>query len=302
MISPRRHKPKTIVHSGFVEIGSLRVHHTYGGRGSAVLFIHGLGSSGYMEWRYNLAATAARHRVFAPDLPGYGRSEKPRARYSIQYFARFIERYMADRGLPSAVLVGASLGGRIALEVALEKPRLVRKLVLVNTLGLGRPRVRMVQMAYGLVTIPRVGEAVMRFTRGALRWAPPNVIRRVAARYAGASPDLERSMDDAYLEDLRELYATDEFHNAYLSTVRSLIHPGALLGGHHDVRERLNELKIPVQLIWGGNDPLFPLAHAARAHALIERSKLAVIDGCGHTPQSERPEEFNRVLNTFLRA
>jgi len=294
-------RPKArLVHSELIDVGALRVHHLLGGRGSPVVFVHGLGSSGYMEWRYNLEHTAARHRVFAPDLPGYGRSEKPRARYTIPYFARFIERYMADRGLRTATLVGASLGGRIALEVALDQPRLVRKLVLVNTLGLGRPKVRMTQMAYGLVTIPRLGEAVMRFTRDALHWAPPNMIRRVAARSAGGSSDLEEALDDTYLDDLREMYATNEFHSAYLSTVRSLIRPGAVFGGHHDVTRRLNELKIPVQLIWGANDPLFPLAHAARAHSLIERSRLAVIEGAGHTPESERPEEFNRVLNKFL--
>jgi pimeloyl-ACP methyl ester carboxylesterase len=140
----------------------------------------------------------------------------------------------------------------------------------------------------------------MRFARGALHWAPPNMIRRIAARYAGASTDLVKSMDDAYLENLREMYAIDEFHDAYLSTVRSLVNPGALFGGHHDVTERLNELKIPVQLIWGADDPLFPLAHASRAHALIANSKLAVIKGAGHTPQAERPEEFNRVLRKFL--
>jgi pimeloyl-ACP methyl ester carboxylesterase len=294
-------RPKArLVHSELIDVGSLRVHHLYGGRGSPVVFVHGLGSSGYMEWRYNLELTAARHRVFAPDLPGYGRTEKPRARYTIPYFARFIERYMADRGLRSATLVGASLGGRIALEVALEQPRLVRRLVLVNTLGLGRPKVRMTQMAYGLVTVPRLGEAVMRFTRDALHWAPPNMIRRVAARSAGGSTALEEALDDTYLDDLREMYAANEFHSAYLSTVRSLIRPGAVFGGHHDVTRRLNELKIPVQLIWGANDPVFPLAHAARAHSLIERSKLAVIEGAGHTPESERPEEFNRVLNKFL--
>lgn len=289
------------MHSEFVEVGALRVHHTHGGSGSPVLFIHGIGSSGYMEWRNNLESVAAHHRVFAPDLPGYGRTEKPRARYTIPYFARFVERYMQDRGLRSVRLVGASLGGRIALEVALESPRLVRKLVLVNTLGLGRPRAQAANMAYGLVTIPRVGEAVMRFTRGALNWASPSMIRRVAARYAGTSADLEKTLDDSYLDDLRELYATDEFHSAYLSTLRSLIHPRALLGGHHDVTARLNELRVPVQLIWGADDPLFPLAHAARAHSLIHDSRLAVIEGAGHSPQAERPEEFNRVLNTFLR-
>jgi pimeloyl-ACP methyl ester carboxylesterase len=286
--------------SGFVDIGSLRAHHMQGGHGSPVVFVHGLGSSGYMEWRQNLEAVAARHRVFAPDLPGYGRSDKPRARYNIPYFARFIRRYMEDRGLRSAALVGASLGGRIALEVALEEPQLVRKLVLVNTLGLGRPQVRAAQVAYGLVSLPRVGEAVMRLTRDALRWAPKRMIRKVAGRYAGVSSDLKRTMDDAYLDDLREMYGAAGFPDAYLSTIRSLINPRALLGGHHDVTRRLNELKIPVQLIWGANDPLFPLAHASRAHSLIERSKLEVIDGAGHTPQSERPEEFNRVLHQFL--
>ena len=272
----------------------------HGGRGTPVVFIHGLGSSSYMEWRYNLEATGAKHRVFAPDLPGYGRTEKPRVRYSIPYFARFVERYIEDRGLRSAAIVGVSLGGRVALEVALERPHLARKLVLVNTLGLGRPQVRVPQMAYGLVTIPRVGEAVMRFTRGALHWASPSLIRRVAARYGGNGADLERAMDDAYLKDLRELYATDEFHNAYLSTVRSLVNPRALLGGHHDVSSRLSEIKIPLQLIWGSDDPLFPVAHATRAHALVEHSRLAIIEGAGHSPQAERPEEFNRVLLNFL--
>jgi len=299
VIGTARPKPKSIS-SEFIEVGSLRVHHSHGGRGTPVVFIHGLGSSGYMEWRYNLEDTAARHRVFAPDLPGYGRTEKPRARYTIQYFARFVERYMEDRGLRSAAVVGASLGGRIALEVALEQPRLVRRLVLVNALGLGRPKVTAAQMTYGLVTLPRVGEAAMRFARDALHWAPPNIIRRVAARYAGASADLVKSMDDGYLDNLREMYATDGFHNAYLTTIRSLINPGALFGGNHDVTARLNELKVPVQLIWGADDPLFPVAHAGRAHAMIARSRLAVIEGAGHSPQAERPEEFNRVLRRFL--
>ena len=81
VIGTARRTPKSIS-SEFIEVGSLRVHHSHGGHGSPVVFIHGLGSSGYMEWRYNLEAAALRHRVFAPDLPGYGRTEKPRARYT----------------------------------------------------------------------------------------------------------------------------------------------------------------------------------------------------------------------------
>ena len=84
----------------------------------------------------------------------------------------------------------------------------------------------------------------MRLTRDALRWAPKRMIRKVAGRYAGVSSDLERTMDDAYLDDLREMYGAAGFPDAYLSTIRSLINPRALLGGHHDVTRRLNELKL----------------------------------------------------------
>ena len=140
----------------------------------------------------------------------------------------------------------------------------------------------------------------MGFARDALTWAPRRMIRRFAARYSGTTVDLDEALDDEYLSDLRDMYAADGYRSAYLSTVRSLVNPRALFGGQHDVTRRLNELKIPVQLIWGADDPLFPLAHAERAQSLIDRASLAVIAGAGHTPQAERPEEFNRVLHDFL--
>src|ERR1700694_4207052 len=160
VISSMLRRPPKMLHAGTIQMGSMRVHHMHGGRGTPVLFIHGLGSSSYMEWRFNLEFAAARHRVYAPDLPGFGRTEKPRARYGIPYFTRFIDRYMEDRGLRSAAVVGASLGGRIALELTLMYPKRVRKLVLVNALGLGRPNMH---LSYGLMTLPRVGEAFMKF-------------------------------------------------------------------------------------------------------------------------------------------
>jgi pimeloyl-ACP methyl ester carboxylesterase len=297
MIESMLRRPPKTLHAGMLHMGSMRVHHMHGGRGSPVLFIHGLGSSGYMEWRFNLEFAANRHRVYAPDLPGFGRTEKPRARYGIPYFTRFIERYMVGRGLRSAAIVGASLGGRVALELALNRPELVRKLVLVNSLGLGRPSM---QLTYGLITLPRVGEAFMKLAGDALQWAPARMIRSVASRYVGSTADLKRTMDDDYFANLRELYAADGYQDAYLSTIRSLITPKALLGADYDLSRRLHEIKVPVQLIWGADDPLFPVAHAARAHSLIKHSRLAVIEGAGHTPQAERPEEFNRVLDNFL--
>ncbi len=287
------------VASGTVKVGRLSVHHTHGGRGALpVVFIHGLGSSGYLEWRFNLPYFARSHRVLAPDLPGFGRTDKPRGvRYGVPYFARTLERYLEALGVRRAVVVGASMGGRVALELALERRVRVEKLVLVNALGLGRPQV---QFVYPVMMLPRVGEAAMRVVRQAVQRVPPALIRRFAARYAGGR-EVERTMDERYLADLREMYAADGFVEAYLATVRSMARPSALLG-MHDLTPRLAEIEAPVLLVWGSADPLFPLSHAIRAHHALPGSHLAVIEGAGHTPQAERPDEFNRVVGRFLAA
>ena len=283
--------------SDYVRVGRLKIHQTTGGSGPPIVFVHGLGSSGYIEWRFVLRHFARSHRVIAPDLPGFGRTDKPRsARYGIPYFARTLDRYLDAVGVERAVVVGTSMGGRVALEVALQYPERVERLVLVNALGLGRPQV---QFFYPLMMLPRVGEAAMGFARQAVHRVPPGVIRRWAGRYAG-STDVDRTMDDTYLADLREMMAAEGYAEAYLATVRSMATPGALFG-RHDLTARLREIAVPVLIVWGAEDPLFPLAHAHRAHAALPGSRLAVIEGAGHTPQADRPDEFNRVLERFLR-
>jgi pimeloyl-ACP methyl ester carboxylesterase len=284
--------------TGYLKLGGLTLHHTYGGLGRPILFIHGLGSSGYIEWRFNLGHFARSHRVFAPDLPGYGRSDKPAAaRYGIPYFARTVDRYLESRRIREATIVGTSMGGRIALELALRYPSRVSRLVVVNSLGLGRPKI---QPYYPVMLLPRVGETLLHGMKHGLRWAPSPVIRRFAARFIGARGDLERTMSNEYLDDLREMYAAEGYPDAYLATLRSLGSPRSYLGAL-DVTHQLGRIKAPVLIIWGADDPLFPLAHAERAQRLLPGSKLAVIEGAGHTPQAEKPDEFNRHLAAFLK-
>ena len=285
------------IHTGFVQAGNLRLHHTYAGKGTpAVVLVHGLGSSGYLEWRFNLAALAGSRRVLAPDLPGFGRSEKPRASYGVPLFTRALERSLEAVRLKPVTMVGASLGGRVVIEFALRYPDRLERLVLVNAFGLGLPRF---QLGYPLVTVPRLGEAVLLLARSALRYASPDVVRRLVGRYMHPSGDLERTIDDAYLADLLELHEAEGYHDAYLATVRSLSRPGTLLAGR-DLVPRLARTGLPVLLVWGAEDPLFPLEHAERAHRELPGSRLAVLEGAGHTPQAERPDEFNSVVESFL--
>lgn len=285
---------------GLVRVGGVQIHHTYGGSGSPpVLFIHGIGSSGYIEWRHNLDRFARDHRVLAPDLPGFGRSAKPRnVRYGIPYFARVIDRYLVGRRLRSAIVVGTSMGGRVAIELALSHPERIEKLVLVNALGFGLPKI---QPYYPALLLPRVGEALVRGVGVGLRVAPRSLIKRVASRFAGGTA-VANAMSDEYLDDLREMYASEGYPEAYSKTMRSLADPLALImSGVADQSGKLAELARPILLIWGEKDPLFPVELATRAHARMPGSRLVLIEGAGHTPQAERPDEFNRALATFIR-
>ncbi len=279
---------------GFVRLEGLLVHHVYGGSGSPpVLFVHGLGSAGYLEWRFNLPVIARSHRVFAPDLPGFGRSDQPAEGYGIPLFARVLEEYIREQAL-RPVVVGTSMGGRVALEVALHCPEVVQKLVLVNALGVVRPTV---QLYYPLLLLPRVGEGLLGLMRGALARLPPADIRRYA-RYLRSPGDLERLLDESFLAALREIFDREGYPRAYLGSVRALARPESFQSDL--LLARLAASTLPLMLVWGEGDRLLPLARAREAHRLLPGARLEVIEGAGHSPQSEQPDQFNRVLEDFL--
>jgi pimeloyl-ACP methyl ester carboxylesterase len=260
-----------------------------------VLLIHGLGSAGYLEWRFNLPVLARSHEVYAPDLPGFGRSDQPAdGGYGIPLFARVVEDYIRTHGL-RPVLVGTSMGGRVALEVALRAPESLEKLVLVNSLGVVRPNV---QLFYPLVLLPRVGEGVMTVMREALHRLPAGAIQRLASRHLGVAGDVARVLDESYLTHLREMHAIDGYPRAYAATVRSLVERSWYMGGAP--LRQLAESALPILLIWGEGDRLLPVARARDEVRSLPGVRLEVIEGAGHAPQAEQPDRFNRVLEDFL--
>lgn len=281
-----RRRPSQL-RSGYAQVGRLLLHHVVGGRGSPpVLFVHGLGSAGFLGWRYTLPTVAAHRRIAAPDLPGFGLSDKPDLRYGVPLFARTLARYIERCRLGRPVVVGASMGGRVALELALRHPGKVSRVVLVNSLGLGFPRT----WAHGFLLLPGVGETLFQLTGAALHRMPPDSVRGLAARLRLAT-NPERTLDDLQLEALREIYADAGTAPAFLTTVRSLA-----LRSADDVLSDLPRLGVPLRLIWGVRDPLFPVAQAERAHRLVPGSRLTLIEDAGHTPEIEQPERFLEAL------
>src|SRR5688572_18944288 len=154
------------------EVDGLSLHYLVEGRGPAVVQLHGLGGFA-ASWRHNIAALATRATVYAVDLPGSGRSAKPRAPYGLAYFARALHAFLDTLGLAQASLVGHSLGGSVAVTYALTHPARVERLALVAALVPGFS-FRM-SLGHRLIALPVIGEALALCGR-------PSVYKAAVAR------------------------------------------------------------------------------------------------------------------------
>jgi len=282
--------------SAFVTVEGIRLHYQAGGHGRPVLFIHGLGSSGSLEWRRNLEVIARRRRVMAIDLPGFGASDKPRIGYTLPLFVGIVARFLSALEVTSVAVVGASLGARIAASLAVQHPEHVERLCLVDALGFGRPRRH---WAYLAMVVPGLGEAMLGGVAAGLKRLPPMTIRRLWAWYLRRPRRYAALLSDAHLRDVRALFHDPGFHAAYLGTLRSLARRPAwrdeiLLGAD------AAKIRVPTLIVWGAEDRLFPVAHARAAAQGIPGARLEVFADCGHTPQLEAAERFNALLAEFL--
>jgi pimeloyl-ACP methyl ester carboxylesterase len=279
-----------------VTIDGVNIHYFCGGSGSPLVLVHGLGSSAAVEFYHNLEPLAAQHRVFAIDLPGFGRSDKPEIAYTIDLFVKAVSDLMTKEGVARAAVIGVSMGGRVALGLALESPQLVDRLVLVDALGVGAPR-RV--FAYRILLTRGLGELTLRGTARALRRMRPATIRRFWGWYLRRPNGVDSIWTDERIANHGTLLSTPAYRAAYLSALRSIAGMRQLRGGVA-VENRLRELEMPTLLIWGRHDHIFPVSHAESARAQLRQGRVEIFDGSGHTPQMEEPERFNRLVLEFL--
>jgi pimeloyl-ACP methyl ester carboxylesterase len=282
--------------SKIVTVDGVNLHYFCGGSGPPLLLVHGLGSSASVEFHYNLEPLAAHHQVFAIDLPGFGRSDKPILAYTIDLFVRAVSDLMATEGIERAAVMGVSMGGRVALGLALDSPEKVERLVLVDALGIGAPR-RV--LAYSILLTRGLGELTLRGTARALRQMNPTMIRRFWGWYLRRPNRVDTIWTDERIASHGTLLATPAYRAAYLSALRSIAGMRQLRDGVV-VQDRLTELRMPTLLIWGGHDHIFPASQAQVAIGRIPNGRLEVFDDSGHTPQMEEPERFNRLVLDFL--
>lgn len=260
------------------------------GEGPDVLLLHGLG--GAKSSFFDAAATLSqRYRVHALDLPGFGASSKPTtAPYTARWFAETVLATMDALGIERAHVVGNSMGGRIAIEVGLQRPDRV------VSLGLLCPAVAFVKRTFHpLVRLmrPELGLLPHRFTR-----------EKVAEHFWNlfADPDgIDPSMADVVVDEFQRIYASAGGRIAFLSAARNIYLEAPY--GSNGFYGRLSQLVPPTLFLWGSHDRVIPPTFGRHVARWLPSAGQIVLDGCGHVPQVEQAEQTSELLEAlFVRA
>lgn len=269
----------------FIAANSINTRYwSVGDQGSPVILIHGLGASAEI-WMHNVEAFAEHHRVYVPDLAGFGRSEKPASSFTPLDYASFVDDFMRALNIEQASLVGQSLGGGIALQYVLQFPQKINKLVLVDCAGFGKEIIWTLR----LMSLSGIGELLSYPTRMEV-----SIFFKLAVHSQAL---ITEDFIDIYYKFFRQP-GSPEF---LLKVVRMLVDiHGAKEKILSSVMESLHKIKHPTLILWGEDDRVFPLKHAYYGKEKISNSKLHIIKQCGHIPNFERPEEFNNIVLDFL--
>lgn len=245
------------------------IHYHVSGSGPALLLIHGLGSC-QLDWEHQVAAFSAKHTVITSDQRGHGESSRYRGRYSIEKFAQDQLSLLNTLNIEQADVVGLSMGGAVAFQLALDAPERVRRLVIVNSFP----------------------EFILRtFAQRFFIWQRTAMIKMLSFKTMGklvakkmfpGQPQAQEIFIQRYIRNDR---------GPYLASLNALFGWSAM--------PRVSELRCPILMIAAEQDYTPPSVKQQYVDKL-PNTKLAVIPDARHATPMERPDEFNRVLAVFL--
>jgi pimeloyl-ACP methyl ester carboxylesterase len=274
----------------YIKAGSVNTRYWVVGEGEPVLLLHGVTNS-VEDWLLNVEALAESYRVFAVDLMGHGKTDKPAtASYHINDHALFITTFMDAIQVKQASIVGHSLGGWITLDLAINHPTYVNKLVLVDPAGLGKETPTPIR----LLTLPGLGEILgsmfLKVDFGKFletqrqNWPDAEVVpdEMIRLKYeATRQPDLKPTILKT-LRALVNIFGTKE--SAYLPVIKGL-----------------PSIKKPMLVIWGREDKLAPVAWTRIIADSCPQAMVEIFDDCGHDAMVEKPDKFNKLVREFLK-
>jgi pyruvate dehydrogenase E2 component (dihydrolipoamide acetyltransferase) len=255
-----------------VEVGGRRLRYLELGEGDGVpvLLVHGFGAD-LNTWMFNQPALAAGRRALALDLPGHGGSAKEVGAGDAESLTDAVEGALETLDIQRVHLVGHSMGGAIAALIASRRPERVASLTLIASAGLG----------------PEINTS---FVDGFVRASR----RREATEVLGLLVHDPALVSRAMVEDVLRYKRLDG-----VSSALAKIAEAWFAGGRQslDLRDRIAALVMPVQLVWGREDRIIPVAHA---EAVANHLPVRILDAAGHLPHMEKAGEVNRLIDQFI--
>ena len=261
-----------------IDAGGIITHYHDSGAGDPVLLLHGSGPgvSAWANWQHNLPALAQRYRVIAPDIVGFGSTERPAdVHYSLQTWEQHVWSFLDALGLEQTSLVGNSLGGRIGLAMAARHPERLDRMVLMGA--------------------PGVGMTLTPGLRALREYQPsPENMRRMLIDCFAVDPAI---ITDELVEDRYEASVAPGAFEAYRDMFFSDRHAGSELGITEDEARAVPTRTL---LLHGREDKVVPVDVAWNMVRLLPDADLSVFARCGHWTQIERAADFNTLVASFL--
>ena len=262
-------------------ISDIKLHVNTKGEGSALILMHGFGSSSY-SFHYLVEPLSKKFRVYNLDLKGFGDSPKPKDyRYSVYDQAILVSKFIKDNSLKDVTLIGHSYGGGVALSLALMDQSNIKKMVLIDPAAYKQYIPSLIRS----IKTPIVGPAVFYLL-------PSSYEVKESYRYAFYDKQkIEQSTIDIMANNLKK----DNAKQVYIYAIDDLI-PEDI----DEVSKRYGQIKIPTLLIWGEKDVVIRKSKGYKLQNDLQNAQLKIIKNCGHIPHEERPKEVLKYLLEFL--
>jgi pimeloyl-ACP methyl ester carboxylesterase len=260
------------------DANGIKTNYLEAGKGDPVVLIHGSGPgvTSYANWRLVLPALAENFRVLAPDMVGFGFSERPaNIEYGVQTWADQVVGLMDTLELPKAHLVGNSFGGAIALRIATQHPDRVGKLVLMGSMGVPFPITEGLERVWGY----EPSFENMRKVLDVFAYSRELVNDELAeVRYRG-------SIQPGFQESFAAMFPAPRQR-----WVEAMCTP----------EDEIRRLPHRTLIVHGREDQVIPVQTSLRLEELIDNADLSVFSHCGHWSMIERTADFNRAVSAFL--
>ena len=281
-----RMPPESRMHPQKILIAGLQINFVEEGKGQPILFLHGLGGS-WKDWAANLSFFPTFYQAMAIDFPGFGDSDKPETDYSISWLTTIVEKFLRERKLDQAIVVGHSMGGLVALNLAAQPGSPVKNLVVADVVGIGD---KAEFLSYALTKKIMGPESRFETFEGLLREEFKAMVENfIKGQKPKTSKEFFQSVPKNPLTGKPLLPMTPAVQMS-----ASII--------DFDIRPQLASIRQPTLILWGSKDPIAPPQDASFLKSKIPQASLEILENCGHSPMQDLPDRFNQEVEKFLQA